>query len=474
MTTDLNNNQFPEENDHQEDLNNNQFSDENDLQQDLNNANANSYSSASEQSVSQTTAYYRPYKKGIGTKGVVGIILSCAILFSAIGFGSGMLWRSNLSGEAAESSQTLEEASTSDSDDQIKTDLALKTASSSDSALTIAEIADKDADSVVEITTESVVTGSMLQQYISSGAGSGVIITEDGYILTNNHVIEDATSITVTTHSGESYSASIVGLDDQLDVALLKIDATGLKPATIGSSADLVVGETVVAIGNPLGQLGGTVTDGIISALDRSITLDGQTMTLLQTNAAINPGNSGGGLFNEQGNLIGLVVAKSSGDDVEGLGFAIPIDKVVAIIDDLKEYGYVTGRVSIGVSLLDIDSDQMAWMYRVSEQGTYVYSVTEGSAAEEGGLQSGDRIISVMGTEISSANDVKETISGVSVGDAMEFVVMRDGEEVTLTVYAGEYVPDAIQEKFSGNGSGSTTTSYSNSSETNSALTNIN
>ena len=328
---------------------------------------------------SNPNQYPNPYQPetpkkpgGMGPKGIIALVIACAVLFTAVGFGGGWIWRHNMQGSqtASADSSATDEDSTPTSDE-----LALRMAQTEEGALTTPEIVEKTADSVVEITTETVQTGTMLQQYISSGAGSGVIVTEDGYIITNHHVIENATSITVTLHNGESYPATLVGLDNQLDVALLKIEASGLTPASIGTSSDLLVGQTVVAIGNPLGQLGGTVTQGILSAKDRNITLDGETMTLLQTDAAVNPGNSGGGLFDAQGNLIGLVVAKSSGDDVEGLGFAIPIDNVVEVLDDLKEYGYVTGRVSLGVTLIDINTDQMAWMYRVSEMGTYIYSI---------------------------------------------------------------------------------------------------
>ena len=167
---------------------------------------------------------------------------------------------------------------------------------------TIKSVVEQCANSVVEIQTESVTNGSNpFQQYVSSGAGSGVILTQDGYIVTNHHVIEDANSITVRTRSGDEYNASLVGSDEQSDLAVLKIDATGLTPAVLGDSTTLEVGDLAIAIGNPLGELGGSVTSGIISALDREMTIDGQTMTLLQTDAAVNPGNSGGGLFNANG-----------------------------------------------------------------------------------------------------------------------------------------------------------------------------
>ena len=416
-------------------------------------------------------SYQQPQKKqGIGTKGIVAIILSCALIFSSIGFGSAWWLGKHLSVQTqtqketelpdqfAQRPQFPQDSTVPEESAENKTgssfagnadaarssDLNLLTASAEDGALTTPEIVQKTQDSVVEIVTELVVTGSYMQQYTTSGAGSGVIITEDGYILTNNHVIEDAISITVTLHNGETYPATLLGLDEQLDIALLKIDATGLTPATIATSSDLLVGQTVVAIGNPLGQLGGTVTQGIISALDRSITIDGQTMTLLQIDAAINPGNSGGGLFNAQGNLIGIVNAKSTGSEIDGIGFAIPIDNVMNVIDDLKTHGYVTGRVAIGISMIDINSDQMAWMYRVNELGVYVYRVTANSPAAEGGLTSGDRIISINGTQVSDSSECKAEIQKASVGDTITIVVSRNGQEVTLSVIAGEYIPEGV------------------------------
>ncbi|MBQ0079432.1 MAG: trypsin-like peptidase domain-containing protein, partial [Eubacterium sp.] len=197
---------------------------------------------------------------------------------------------------------------------------------STSAAMSISQITEKTQKSVVEIRTESVASDSWMREYVTQGAGSGVIISSDGYIMTNNHVIDGARKITVTTIDEKSYSAKLVGTDPRNDVAVLKIKAEGLEAATYGNSDQLQVGDLAVAIGNPLGELGGTVTSGIISSLDRQLSIDGKSMNLLQTDASINPGNSGGGLFNDDGQLIGLVVAKSSGSDVEGLGFAIPIN----------------------------------------------------------------------------------------------------------------------------------------------------
>ena len=345
--------------------------------------------------------------------------------------------------ESSASKSSDKDTSAKSESSDAKASLTLSTKSNGQS-LSTQEIASYAADAVVEITTEAVKTGNYMQQYVASGAGSGVIISEDGYIITNNHVIEDATQITVTTTDGTAYEAKLVGRDDNLDVALLKIEASGLTVASFGDSDNVELGEKVVAIGNPLGQLGGTVTEGIVSSLNREITIDGKAMTLMQTDAAINPGNSGGGLFNDQGQLIGLVVAKSSGEDVEGLGFAIPINNVQEILNDLLNYGYTKGKAYLGVSLLDITSEQMARMYNVSESGTYIYNVGDNTAAADAGLKSGDRIVTINGTEITSSDDVKNLVSESSVGDTLTFVIKRGLTEETITVTVGEYVPEAM------------------------------
>ena len=224
----------------------------------------------------------------------------------------------------------------------------------------IATVAASVAASIVEIRTETVKTGGYFQQYISGGAGSGVVLSADGYIVTNHHVINGADTITVRTNDDKEYTATVIGTDSETDVAVIKIDASDLSPVLIGDSTKLVVGQDVVAIGNPLGELGGTVTNGIISALDREITIDGDTMTLLQTNAAINPGNSGGGLFNLYGELVGIVNAKSSGTDIEGLGFAIPINMVYSVVEQILEYGYVKGRPFLGIETIYISDYSQA------------------------------------------------------------------------------------------------------------------
>lgn len=315
---------------------------------------------------------------------------------------------------------------------------AVEHTSADSSKNTISDVASAVKSSVVEITTEVVSTNRLMGQYISEGAGSGVIVTVDGYIVTNHHVIDGANSIKVTLNNGQSYAAKIIGDDAQTDLAVLKIDVSGLTPAIFGNSDNLTVGQTAIAIGNPLGQLGGTVTSGIVSALDREVEIDGQTMTLLQTSAAINPGNSGGGLFDDNGNLIGVVNAKSSGSDIEGLGFAIPCNTVKSIISDLMQYGYVKGRVSLGISVVDISNAQTAWMYRVSETGLYISKVQSGSDAQKAGLQVGDKITSFNGAEINSEADFSKAIKSCTVGSTVTITIRRNGMDYEVNITLSE------------------------------------
>ncbi|MDD7280970.1 S1C family serine protease [Floccifex sp.] len=299
----------------------------------------------------------------------------------------------------------------------------------------VSDIASKCGPSVVEITTESVSMGnSYYGQYISTGAGSGVIISEDGYIVTNNHVIEDANRISVKTNEGDDYEATLVGTDPQTDIAVIKVDAKDLTPATFGDSSELEVGNVVVAIGNPLGELGGTVTTGIISALERQITVENEVMTLLQTDAAINPGNSGGGLFDDNGNLIGIVNAKESSTGIEGLGFAIPINNVIDVIDELIENGSVTSRPVLGVSLYDVTANSQYYQRSEYDEGVYIVQIVEGGAADQAGLEQNDRIVSFDGQKVSTAAEVKSILRKHNIGDSVKIVVERNDKEITKTV----------------------------------------
>ena len=309
--------------------------------------------------------------------------------------------------------------------------------------LPVATVVYRVADSVVEITTETIVRSDRIGQYVTSGAGSGVIISAEGFIITNNHVISGADSIVVTLTDGTKYQAELIGTDEQSDIALLWIDAGSKKltVATMGASFDLVVGEDIIAIGNPLGSLGGTVTEGIISATEREISIEGTDMTLLQVSAPINPGNSGGGLFNMAGELVGIVNAKCSSDDVEGLGFAIPIDTAYEIICELYRYGYVRGRVTTGLSLVDVTSATLAWRYfNSTNTGVYVY---ESSLTDD--LKTGDLILSFDGTKVTASSQIKTLLEGKQVGDTVEVVVYRNTgrrwEEVTVSLTLSEQRP---------------------------------
>jgi serine protease Do len=283
------------------------------------------------------------------------------------------------------------------------------------------------AKTVVEVTTETVSNDSYFGQYVNQGAGSGVIISsgDDGtYIITCAHVIEGATAVTVKTKDGTEYKAAATASDSQTDIGIIKIDVKGLPVATIADFDDVVVGEEVVAIGNPLGELGGSVTNGIVSALDRSIVIDGTIYNLLQTNAEINPGNSGGGLFNMDGELIGIVNAKSGGENVEGLGFAIPIDDAEIIMTELIENGYVSGRVKLGFQLIQIASEadiQSWWQYRNYFTDFGIYIIT----SEDSQFLEGDRLIAINSETVSSLMDLKAMLTKYEVGQTVSITISR-------------------------------------------------
>lgn len=313
-------------------------------------------------------------------------------------------------------------------------------ADATDSEMSVQEITEKAKDSVVEIRTESVASDSWMQQYVTEGAGSGVIITNDGYIITNNHVVEGASSITVTTADGKEYAASLIGTDKMTDVAVIKIDAKDLTPAIYGNSDQLAVGDLAVAIGNPLGELGGTVTAGIISALDRQLSIDGQTMTLLQTDSSINPGNSGGGLFNDDGQLIGIVVAKSSGSDVEGLGFAIPINTAADVAQQLMDQGYVSGQPSTGMTYSESGSQSSyGGFFGSSSQSSsvYIYSV-DSDNAKRAGFRQGDVVYAIDGQEITSFEELSSIVTAHDVGDELTYTIVRDGRQMDIKLTLGE------------------------------------
>ena len=329
------------------------------------------------------------------------------------------------SGGSSETSQDDNREPRNDSD---LSQLSLSDATGSE--MTISEIVDKNADAVVEILVSGTTQDYFGQMQVTEGAGSGVIVTADGYIVTNYHVIQGANKVQVTLHDGSTYPAVIIGGVDENDIAVIKINATGLTVAEFGDSSKVKVGDTAVAIGNPLGQLGGTATTGIISALDRTLTIEGRTMTLMQTDAAINGGNSGGGLFNSKGELIGIVDAKSSGVGIEGLAFAIPINTVADIINDLVANGKVTTRPVVGITIQDV-SEANAENYNLEAAGVYIAQVT-GENAKTAGFQQGDRIISIDGKEIKDSQTFISEVKKHKVGDTVSIVVSRQGQEIEI------------------------------------------
>ncbi|SEL02466.1 serine protease Do [Ruminococcus sp. YRD2003] len=326
------------------------------------------------------------------------------------------------------------------------------------------DIVDKLLPSVVGIESKFTVTGmsnnngfffgfggsSQPSEYKATGTGTGVVLTEDGYIVTNAHVIYDsengggkADSVSVILDDDESYDAEIIGYDTDCDIAVLKIEAKGLTAAEFGDSDSLRLGESVIAIGNPLGfDLKDTVTGGMISGLDRNITINDKAMTLIQTDAAINSGNSGGPLINKYGQVIGINSSKMSSSwgsneaSIEGIGFAIPSNEVSDIVDDIMEYGYVTGKPQLGISCQDV-TQSISQMYDMPV-GVYVISVTEDSAADKAGLQKGDIITAIDGDEVTTTEELNAKKNKHSAGDKVELTISRDGKEEKVTVTLDE------------------------------------
>ena len=363
------------------------------------------------------------------------------VLAAAMGFAGGFVG-AKFGGSGKVVIQQVAPSSTADS--ASGSDSSITAASSSGSSLTTEQVADLVSPSVVVITTEQVVYSQWSwygQNQVESGAGSGVIISSDGYILTCAHVVDGASNITVTIND-KDYTATLVGEDTTSDIAVIKIDANGLTPATVGDSDSLKVGQNVMAVGNPLGELGGTVTGGMISALNRSVTIQGSssvnTMSLIQMDASVSPGNSGGGLFNMNGELVGIVNAKSSSSDAEGLGFAIPINDAIKVAQELLENGYVTGRPYLGITYLAVTDAQTASQLGVNAYGVYVVEVVKGGPAEKAGLQAGDRIVSVDGTEIASKDDLGTLMQKHAAGDTLSITIAREGQMQTVNVTLGE------------------------------------
>jgi serine protease Do len=369
-----------------------------------------------------------------GRFGKVARSAAALVVAAAVGFAGGYVG-GRVGNTAGSGSQVVVQSVQRDT-----STLSTTSTSTAGNDLTLPQVSALVSPSVVVITTEQVVYSTWSwygQSQVQSGAGSGVIISADGYIMTCAHVISGASNITVSI-GDDDYTATVIGEDDDSDIAIIKIEETGLTPAVMGDSDSLAVGEEVVAVGNPLGELGGTVTNGIISALNRNVSVEGKNMTLIQTNASVSPGNSGGGLFNMAGELIGIVNAKSSDEDAEGLGFAIPINGAMEIAQDLLENGYVTGRPALGITVYAVSDSTTAQQLGVSSYGVYIVSVDEGSGAAKAGLQAGDRIVSVESIEVTTTDDLTNEIQEHAVGDTLSLTVARNGQILSFEVTLGE------------------------------------
>lgn len=307
--------------------------------------------------------------------------------------------------------------------------------------MTPAQVYAANVDAVAGIRTESTTTNIFGQRSVGICSGSGFVVSEDGYLVTNYHVVEGARSITVSFRSGQEYPAELIGGYADNDVALLKVDASGLQKVTIGKAEDLQVGEQIVAIGNPLGELTYSMTVGYVSALDREINAGGRPINMLQTDVAINSGNSGGPVFDMNGNVIAIASAKYSGRTgagayIEGLSFAIPIDDVLGILYDLETYGYVKGRPYLGIGVRDMDSS-VSEIYGLPS-GVFIMTVAEDSCAEKAGIRQGDVLISLGQWEIRSYNSLVAALRKLKAGETVTAIVYRSGERLEFSVTLDE------------------------------------
>ena len=414
----------------------------NDTQPDHQPQNFPEYSSGGGWNQSQPQKPKQPRKKG-GLK-LVALALCCSILGGVLGAGA-MMWvqrSSLLEGLSQQEATVLVQSSRQASQLQIvQTDPGEEK--------TAAQVYAENVQSTVGITT-SITTNYFGFQTTSAASGSGFIISTDGYILTNHHVIEDASSITVSLYDGRSYEAALIGYDKSNDIAVLKIEAEeDLAPVILGDSDSLNVGDPVVAIGNPLGELTFSLTAGYVSAKDRQVTFSGgTTMNLIQTDAAINSGNSGGALFNMYGEVVGVTNAKyssssSSEASIDNIGFAIPINSIMDIVQSLIEKGYIS-KPYIGVQVIDVGTE--ARRYGLP-QGAAIYSVVEDSPAEKGGLQANDIVTQANGTEITCGNDLVTLVQSLTPGDELNLTVYRQGQNLELTVIVEEQIQSALEQE---------------------------
>lgn len=374
-------------------------------------------------------------KKKHGTGAVVAIALVCAILG---GLGGGALTGYLTSNRYDNRVSQLQDQINELAEKEPQGNTTILTAVSADGLKSGAQIYAENVDAVVSVTsngtTQSIYGTSQFQS-----RGTGFLISDDGYILTNQHVIDEATDIKITMNDGTEYEAQVVGSDEYFDVALLKIDGENLPCVTIGDSDNTAVGEQVVLIGNALGELTSSFTGGYLSGVDRAVSSEGKAVNMMQTDAAINSGNSGGPLFNMQGEVIGITSAKysgstSSGASIEGIGFAIPINDVMKLVSDLKDYGYVTGQAYLGVTVREMNVDESVAKAYGLPLGVQVASVDEGGAAEKAGVQVGDIITALGDDKVESLATLQAALRRHSAGDTDIITVYRSGQELELTI----------------------------------------
>ncbi|MBQ9719342.1 MAG: trypsin-like peptidase domain-containing protein [Oscillospiraceae bacterium] len=367
-----------------------------------------------------------PKKHGLGGAKLVALLLACSLIGGAVGAGA----TGYMTASAKHANTTAIEISDRETT-QVET-----VAVTGAKKLSYTELYQANINSVVSINT-TITTNVFNQTVQNASAGSGFIITKDGYIVTNYHVIDSASTVKVTLYNGETYEAKIIGGDADYDIAVLKIDADNLQAVTFGDSSKLQVGEDIAAIGNPLGQLTFSMSEGIVSSADRAINVDGTPFNMIQVTAAINPGNSGGPLFNSYGEVVGIVSAKYSSyasNSVEGLGFAIPINDVIAMVEDIMENGRVTNRPYFGMTAGTVNPNYAMQNGLAVSAGVLVNSVEKGGAAEKAGLQAGDVIVKVGDKSISSMTDLNAVKKNYKAGDTAKVVVNRSGKEVELSI----------------------------------------
>ena len=383
----------------------------------------------------------KPKKNRLGLK-IAALALACALIGGAAGAGiTHAITSAHGSTQIEVSDRQVAEVR------QVKVD--------GKQQLTMPEVYAANVNSVVSINV-STTTNVFGRTTESAASGSGFFITKDGYILTNYHVIEGASTVKVTAYDGTTYDAAVIGGDEDYDIAVIKVEGTNFQPVVIGKSGSVQIGETVAAVGNPLGELTFSMSQGIVSCVNRAINVDGKPFNMIQVDCSINPGNSGGPLFNSYGEVVGIVSAKYSSysnTTVEGIGFAIPINDVVSLVKDIMTNGYVTNKAYMGITPGTMN-EQMARQYRYDvTEGVFVYSVEQGSAADKAGLQMGDVITKLNDTDITSYEDLVAAKKSYSAGDTVTLTVYRGGKtmELQLTFDAAPQTTDTSSDQSTDN-----------------------